>query len=175
MWLRSTLWKVCTQDLKAFLPSSSSQRCSRRGPVYCLEWALHGRTLPDRGGKLYGDLTHVFCPAEPTKNCPRDQPQDNSASHSLARATPTETSSAPLSGRAASQAWDHLLLWLILTLSSQRLVHFSFLPLHSPISFAEGCFPSTGGRPRLGSSLGPHRKSRWAQSKDFKGKSSNRS
>lgn len=44
-----------------------------------------------RGEKLYGDLTHVFCPAEPTKNCPRDQPQDKSALHSLARAAPTET------------------------------------------------------------------------------------
>lgn len=40
---------------------------------------------------LYGDLTHVFCPAEPTKICPRDQPQDNSALHNLARATPSET------------------------------------------------------------------------------------
>lgn len=76
---------------------------------------------------LHGDLAHVFCPAEPTKNCPRDQPQDNSALHSLARATPTETSSAPLSGRAASQARDHLLLWLILTLSSQRVGSFFIL------------------------------------------------
>lgn len=40
---------------------------------------------------LYGDLTHVFCPAEPTKICPRDQPQDSSALHNLARATPSET------------------------------------------------------------------------------------
>ncbi|KAK2107302.1 hypothetical protein P7K49_016816 [Saguinus oedipus] len=40
---------------------------------------------------LYRDLTHMFCPAEPTKNCPRGQPQDNSALHSLARATPTKT------------------------------------------------------------------------------------
>lgn len=31
---------------------------------------------------LYTDLTHVFCPAEPTKNCPRGQPCDNSALHS---------------------------------------------------------------------------------------------
>lgn len=31
---------------------------------------------------LYTDLTHVFCPAEPTKNCPRGQPWDNSALHS---------------------------------------------------------------------------------------------
>lgn len=31
---------------------------------------------------LYTDLTHVFCPAEPTTNCPRGQPRDNSALHS---------------------------------------------------------------------------------------------
>lgn len=76
--------------------------------------------------KLCGDLTHVFCPAEPTKNCPRDQPQDNSALHSLARAAPPETPT--LSGRAASGMWDCLLLWLIQTLSSQRVASLFILP-----------------------------------------------
>lgn len=43
---------------------------------------------------------------------------------------PQRRSSAPRSGRAASQARDHLLLWLILTLSSQKVGEF-FILAHS--------------------------------------------
>lgn len=93
MWLHLALCKVGTRDLKAFLPSSFPRRFSRKDPCLlprvgpCLE----GHLPREDEEKLYGDLTHVFCPAEPTENCPRDQPQDNSALHSFARAAPAET------------------------------------------------------------------------------------
>lgn len=170
MWLHLALWKVCTQDLKAFLPSSFPQRFSRRGPVYCPEWTSHGRALTDRGWNLYGDLTHVFCPAEPTKNCPRDQPQDNSALHSSARAAPTDPRQLPsLEGQPLRMGPSAALAPPELGVAT-RLVHFSFLPLRSPTSCTEGCFPSAGGRPRLGSSPDPPRKSRWHGARISRGK-----
>lgn len=77
---------------------------------------------------LCGDLTPVFCPAEPTKNCPRGQPQDNSALHSLAGASPTRPSQLPhLEGQPlrhetvcySGSFW----LW-----AAKRLVQFFILP-----------------------------------------------
>lgn len=74
------------KDLKSTFsfPSPFPWRFSRRVLVYSLEWDLAWKdTCGWRMRKtLYTDLTHVFCPAEPTKNCPRGQPQDNSALHS---------------------------------------------------------------------------------------------
>lgn len=115
----------------------------------------------------------MFCPAEPTKNCPRDQPQDNSALHGLARAAPTEDQLRHLEGQPLGRETVCYSGSFRLR-SSQRVAPF-FSPLHPSVSYTEGCFPSADGRPRLCSSLDPHRQSGWAPRKGFKGESRTRS
>lgn len=86
MWSFQMVTCSPLKDLKSTssFPSSFPWRFSRRVLVYCLEGDLAWKdTCGWRMRKtLYTDLTHVFCPAEPTKNCPRGQPRDNSALHS---------------------------------------------------------------------------------------------
>lgn len=86
MWLIHMVTCSPLKDLKSTFsfPSSFPWRFSRRDLVYWLAWDLAWKDTCGQSMRktLYTDLTHVFCPAEPTKNCPRGQPCDNSALHS---------------------------------------------------------------------------------------------
>lgn len=81
---------------------------------------------------LYTDLTLVFCPAEPTKNCPRGQPCDNSALHSKINSCKDPRGSLIWKGNRLGMR-----LSVTLALSNPRepkeLVHFFFF-FHSALS-----------------------------------------
>lgn len=82
---------------------------------------------------LYTDLTHVFCPAEPTKNCPRGQPCDNSALHSKINSCKDPWGSLIWKGNLLGM---RLLPWLSLNPRSQKnwFTFFSFCPLPPSLS-----------------------------------------
>lgn len=91
--------------------------------------------MADEEKTLYTDLTHVFCPAEPTKNCPRGQPQDNSALHGKINSCKDLRGPPYLEGEPFG-ARDWLLLWLSLIPRSQKgwFMFFFFFFFHSALS-----------------------------------------
>lgn len=83
-----------------------------------------------------------MCSAQqnPPKDCPRDQPGDNSALHSK-----TSSCKNPLGSlmvRVTFWAWDCLLLWLALIPRSQKVgvFFFSFCPFPPFLSLYRGSF-----------------------------------
>lgn len=175
MWLYLAL-TFSIQDLKAFLPSPFPQRFSRRGPSLlprvrpCLEGHLwtedEVRKTLDRG------LTHVFCPAEPTKNCPRDQPQDISALPvQLERLDTLPGQLHYLEGQPLRHAticysgsfWPKV--WFI----------FHSCPFNPPSLVRQVAFHEQMADHASAHLQALKRKSWWAHSKDFKEGSSNRS
>lgn len=88
--------------------------------------------MADEEKTLYTDLTHVFCPAEPTKNCPRGQPRDNSALHGKINSCKDLRGPPYLEGEPFG-ARDWLLLWLSLIPRSQK-GWFIFFFFHSALS-----------------------------------------
>lgn len=76
------------------------------------------------------DLTYVFCPAEPTKNCPRGQPCDNSALHSKINSCEDPWGSLIWKGNLLGMRLSATLA-LSKSKEPEELVHFFFI-LPSP-------------------------------------------